>query len=55
MDISIAEKTNLRSGGNWAALYKVGAISAFIYVAMMLAPLPPIVGGAAILDYVNAH
>lgn len=47
----------------WAPLYKVGAIAAFIYVAMMLvplalmiaAPLPPMEGGAAILEYVNAH
>ena len=47
----------------WAALYRVGAIAAFVYVAMMLvplvlmivAPVPPMGDGAAILDYVNAH
>jgi hypothetical protein len=63
MDQSSVEKSSLRSDREWAALYKVGAVAAFIYVAMMLAPLvlmivapvPPMEGGAAILDYVNAH
>ena len=63
MDQSNAENSSIRSEGRWAALYKVGAFAAFLYVAMMfvplvlmiVAPVPPTEGGAAILEYVNAH
>lgn len=57
--------TNLVFQGEkqWSVLYKVGAVAAFVYVAMMLvplvlmiaAPIPPVEGGAAILDYINAN
>ncbi len=63
MDQSSAGTSPLRPEREWAALYRAGAVASFIYVAMMLAPLalmivaplPPMDGGAAILDYVNAH
>lgn len=47
----------------WLPLYRIGAIAAFTYLALMLlplglmiaAPLPPMEGGGAVLDFVNAH
>ncbi len=58
MDIASDRKSILQSEKQWSSLYKVGAIAAFVYVAMMLvplvlmiaAPIPPVEGGAAILD-----
>jgi hypothetical protein len=52
-----------RPDSGWNLLYRVGAISAFAYVLMILVPLvlliaeprPPLVGGATILEYIAAH
>ncbi len=49
--------------GAWRQLYRVGAVSAFVYVFMILVPLvllvaapqPPLRDGAAILQYIAAH
>jgi hypothetical protein len=49
--------------GSWRLLYRIGSISGFAYVAMIIVPLvllvvapqPPTAGGAAILEYIAAH
>jgi hypothetical protein len=51
------------STSSWSLLYGIGAVSAFVYVLMILVPLAllvaqpqaPISGGAAILEYIAAH
>jgi hypothetical protein len=54
------------SGGpdqSWRGLYRVGAISAALYVLLIIvpivllnvAPLPPYTGGAAVLQYIAQH
>ncbi len=63
MDPSHAEALRPGNEKDWLPLYRLGAIAAFIYLAMMLlplglmiaAPLPPMEGGAAILEHINAH
>jgi hypothetical protein len=63
MNRSVAKESNIRSDKEWAGLYRVGALAAFAYVAMVLvplvlmivAPLPPMEGGAKLLEYVVAH
>jgi hypothetical protein len=47
----------------WRGLYRAGAIAAALYVLLIIipivllnvAPVPPLIGGAAILDYIAAH
>ena len=51
------------TGSSWKLLYRLGGLSAFAYVLMILAPLvllivapqPPTIGGAAILEYIASH
>jgi hypothetical protein len=51
------------TGSSWSLLYRVGGLSAFAYMLMILVPLvlliaarqPPTVGGAAILEYIAAN
>jgi hypothetical protein len=51
------------STSSWGLLYGAGAVSAFAYVLMILVPLvllvvqpqAPILGGAAVLEYIAAH
>jgi hypothetical protein len=60
---SVDAKGSLSAEESWAPLYAAGAVAAFAYAAlviaplalMIVAPLPPSEGGAAVLDYVNAH
>lgn len=48
---------------SWRDLYRIGAVSAALYVLMIIgpivllniAPLPPLTGGAALLEYIAAH
>jgi hypothetical protein len=58
-----AMQHDISSDDSWRALYRVGAISAFAYVLMIIVPIallvaapqPPLSGGAAILEYIAAH
>jgi hypothetical protein len=57
-----SSKTGITESG-WCALYRLGAISAGLFVVCMLVaillavatPPPPTTGGAATLDYIAAH
>lgn len=48
---------------SWRSLYRVGAVSAALYVLLIIvpvvlinvAPQPPLTGGTALLDYIAAH
>lgn len=48
---------------SWRSLYRVGSVSAAFYVALVIVPLvllvvapqPPLVGGAAALEYIASH
>jgi hypothetical protein len=50
-------------GPSWRRLYRIGAVSAWIFVALMVAaivlavvtPLPPMAQGTATLDFIAAH
>ncbi|WP_406830679.1 DUF4386 domain-containing protein [Pedococcus sp. KACC 23699] len=50
-------------GREWSLLYRIGGVSAFVFVGMLLAavvlfvvnPAPPADGGAATLRYIAAH
>lgn len=62
------DQVSSRSGGHalvpsWRPLYGVGSAAALLYVVMVVvplvlifvAPLPPVAGGAQILDYIARH
>jgi hypothetical protein len=48
---------------SWRGLYRVGAVSAVLYVVLIIIPLvlmfttpqPPLAGGAATLEYIASH
>lgn len=55
--------TPIRADASWAALYAIGSVLALAFVIMVLlpiallvlAPLPPAQGGAAVLRYIALH
>ena len=60
---SVSDETLIHPDQSWRGLYRVGAVSAAIYVLMIIIPLvlisvvpiPPVAGGAALLEYIAAH